>query len=961
MKANAWELPSLRLVTLGCSLCLLIACSSSSTEGNDGTSVAGGGATAAAGAGGNGGSNASQGGLTGAGTSSAVGASTATSGGAGSEAPGGSGNGGTSVGAGGSNTSQGGLTGAGTSSAIGGSSAGTGGVPPGAVGGSGNGGTSVGAGGSAGAITLLPIVKVDFDMSGRPEDEVSEPGYTPWPVETASVTSMTLENVEFELSSVGAGTEVTSDWYKAGVQAPYYARLVDDGLTVEGGEAGAQIQMVLRGLPTGSHSLLVYHNNTPNPDNNTFAPVDVLVDGELVVTGLLPSVRAQSNSAAETSYFQFEAESGSDVVVSFRADTSTGASNANVMINGFELNTPNSAYQATNPSPADRDEHVDADSGSLSLSWNGADHAVSHDVYFGTDLAALSTADHSSPLFMGNQTTTSFSVNELYSMNTYYWRVDELDAQGEVTPGNIWYFRPRQLAFPDAEGYGRFARGGRGGVVVHVTNLNDSGEGSLRQAIEQDIGPRTIVFDVGGIIVLGSRLTLNSDHVTVAGQTAPGKGICIRSAPFGLSGATDVIVQDVRVRVGAGTTYDGMGMAGSEHSIIDHCSISWTIDEGFSSRSAKNITLQRTLISEALNIAGHANYPAGTAHGYAASISGDIGSFHHNLLAHCYGRNFSLAGGLDGNGLFAGRLDIFNNVVYNWGTRSTDGGAHQVNFVGNYYKPGPATSIFVALNAQYEEYPGTQQYYFAGNVMPGHFDESNQSAGRTYSGTPDGYEPWVSTAFFPSYATVESAEDAYKRVLSDVGCTQPVFDAHDTRIVTETLNGTTTYSGSVSGLAGLPDNESDVGGFEDYPIVAREASWDSDGDGLPDWWEAATGTNAASPQGDLSDANADVDHDGFTNLDDYLQWMAAPHYFVSLGTSVPVALDGLFSGYRGNPSYSAPDAVGGTVDIAGQTATFSPSACGLDSFSVSVNDGGSTMTRKIGVYVDGCTTAAKVR
>ncbi len=110
-------------------------------------------------------------------------------------------------------------------------------------------------------------------------------------------------------------------------------------------------------------------------------------------------------------------------------------------------------------------------------------------------------------------------------------------------------------------------------------------------------------------------------------------------------------------------------------------------------------------------MAGHANYPEGTAHGYAASISGDIGSFHHNLLAHCYGRNWSLAGGLDGNGDFAGRLDIFNNVVYNWGTRSTDGGAHEVNFVGNYYKPGAATSIFVALNAQYESFPGTQQYY----------------------------------------------------------------------------------------------------------------------------------------------------------------------------------------------------------------------------------------------------------
>src|SRR5690606_688528 len=134
------------------------------------------------------------------------------------------------------------------------------------------------------------------------------------------------------------------------------------------------------------------------------------------------------------------------------------------------------------------------------------------------------------------------------------------------------------------------------------------------------------------------------------GQTAPGKGILIRGAPFGMSGAQDAVIRFVRVRLGAGPTFDGMGMAGSDHCIIDHASISWTIDEAFSSRSARNITLQRTLISECLNVAGHQNYDPGTEHGYAASISGDVGSCHHSLLAHCAGRNWSLAGGLDGNG-----------------------------------------------------------------------------------------------------------------------------------------------------------------------------------------------------------------------------------------------------------------------------------------------------------------------
>ena len=141
-------------------------------------------------------------------------------------------------------------------------------------------------------------------------------------------------------------------------------------------------------------------------------------------------------------------------------------------------------------------------------------------------------------------------------------------------------------------------------------------------------------------------------------------------------GAHDVIIRYIRVRPGdtAGVTLDGMGMASTDHSIIDHCSISWTQDEAFSSRGAKNITLQRTLISEALNVAGHKKYEKGKQHGFAASIGGDVGSFHHNLLAHCAGRNWSLAGGLDKAGRHTGRLDIRNNVVYNWGHRTTDGG-----------------------------------------------------------------------------------------------------------------------------------------------------------------------------------------------------------------------------------------------------------------------------------------------
>ena len=431
----------------------------------------------------------------------------------------------------------------------------------------------------------------------------------------------------------------------------------------------------------------------------------------------------------------------------------------------------------------------------------------------------------------------------------------------------------RHLAFPTAEGYGRFALGGRAGRVIKVTNLNDSGAGSFRAAVEAD-GPRTVVFDVSGLITLESRLIIKHRDLTIAGQTAPGDGICIRKYNMGMLGATNVIVRYLRVRPGniSGMTLDGMGMASSDQCIIDHCSISWTLDESFSSRGGQNITFQRNLISEALNEAGHKKYLAGTQHGYAASIGGDIGSFHHNLLAHCSGRNWSLAGGLEKKtAAYAGRLDIRNNVVYNWKNRATDGGAHEVNFVNNYYQPGPATKYFFALNAQYGGFPGSQQYYVAGNVMPGYFGVTNQEAGRTATTErggklPTEYSPWVDQPFFDSFVKTQTAEEAYANVLANVGCNFPALDAHDQRVIAETRAGTFKFKGSKTGLPGLPDSQDDVGGWDDYPEVQRAANWDTDGDGMPDDWELAHGLNPK----EASDGHKDLNGDGYTNLEKYL-------------------------------------------------------------------------------------------
>ncbi|WP_264536952.1 T9SS type A sorting domain-containing protein [Flavobacterium sp. N1736] len=800
-----------------------------------------------------------------------------------------------------------------------------------------------------------PVVKIDFDQSGRPKTEVNEPEYTTWVIASGNSSTYTENGITFTMTRIGdKGDALGTNWYKTGIQSPYYARLISDGLTVKGTTAnlGAQIELRISGLAAGNHTLLAFLNAVDSPSGNTFSPIDISVNGNLVFDNVIPSIRATKTADAKSAYLKFQAVANTDVVIVFAAETSGTENIKNVMLNGFELNTPNIFFQAINPNPKHNDEHVELNSGGKLLQWTSATNAVSHNVYFGTDPAAVEAATTSSAEYKGNQikTNVSYQVNGLYTGATYYWRIDEVLANSEIEKGNVWRFRPAQLAFPEAEGYGRFARGGRGGKVVAVTNLNDSGPGSFRDAVTNDIGPRTIVFNTSGIIQLTSRLVLSQPYVTVAGQTAPGKGICIRSAPFGVTG-NDAVVQNVRVRVGGGATYDGMGLTGADNSIIDHCSISWTIDEAFSSRSGKNITLQKTLISEALNAAGHQNYPAGTEHGYAATIGGDIGSFHHNLLAHCYGRNWSLGGGLDGSGAYAGKMDITNNVVYNWGSRTTDGGTKEVNFVNNYYKPGAGSKIFVAFNQQNEGAgTGMQQCYFSGNVMPGYFNETNQTIGRKASGITVSFENFVNTPFFPSYVTTQSAKNAYKIVLSDVGCTQPVFDDHDDRIITETLNGTYSIRGSVTDKPGFPDNESDVGGYESYPAVTRDANWDTDQDGLPNWWENIIGTNTNSGTGDFSDANADADLDGYTNLDKYLQWISLPHYESPNGTKININIQKLSRGFTSGVTYSISNVVNGTAVLASNIVEFTPTTAGLASFNFTVTDNeGGTMTRKVNI------------
>ncbi|MFD1770388.1 T9SS C-terminal target domain-containing protein [Sphingobacterium suaedae] len=797
-----------------------------------------------------------------------------------------------------------------------------------------------------------PVVKIDWNETTRKVSETNAHGYTSWTVRPGASDRLTVHGVTITLSNVdAAGGELASEWYKVGMGTPYFARLISDGVTLKDVTGSGKMEMRISGLPEGDHTLLTFHNIPHSAEHSTYSRIAVTHQGR--TQRVVPSVRALKTADAATVYTRLSVPKGGDAVVTFAAADFGAGTVQDIVINGLEINTPDAEKQARSPFPADADEHVEAVGGGVNLTWDAAPNVVRHEVYFGTDSMRVAAATVQSPEFKGRRDATSFSVHDVYSLDSYYWRVDEVTKEG-TTKGDVWYFRPAQLAFPEAEGYGRYARGGRGGKVVTVTNLNDSGPGSLRDAVENQHGPRTIVFAVSGTIKLASRLVLSQSKVTIAGQTAPGKGICIVGSPFGFTG-DDVVVQHLRVRLGAGKTADGMGLTGANYSIVDHCSISWTIDEAFSSRGAKNITLQRTLISEALNAAGHKNYEEGKMHGYAASIGGEVGSFHHNLLAHCYGRNWSLAGGLSGDGFYTGKLDIRNNVVYNWGARATDGGAHEVNFVGNFYKPGPGTTQFYAFIGDHENVgKGTQRCYFEGNVMPGHFNEQQQDQGRKarYSnGDRERYETFVDKPFFDAHVSTHDARLAYKLVLSDVGNAQPQLDLHDQRIIRETLDGTYSATGSVTGKPGFPDHQADVGGYEAYPSIVRPADWDSDQDGLPDWWEEQHGLPVQSPAGDFSDTQQDKDRDGFTQLDDYLQWMAKPHVSVALGETVEVDLQALTRGFTASPSFRLGQVQNGDVQIVGHTALFKPSARGLGSFVFTVSDrDGDEMTRMVNIH-----------
>jgi len=856
---------------------------------------------------------------------------------------------------------------------------------------------------------------IDFNMTGRNNDEVNEPGFVAWAVAQVPTEQKVLEGGITVTVAAGGGADILrSQWHKntctAGKNGTTGLRLLGDGVmafkvdddnnTPNLTDVATSITLTIEGLSPGDHSLIAYHVYK-DPNTGDMPDIQVDVNGTTVLTGVkFTNVKSTATSLkvseAGKSYVEFTAVEGQPVVITYSTVPQAGKSYQTtcMMINGLEFDT--NPYMAQDPVPDNMEYHADADRGDITLSWTPSTVAVSHRVVVGTD--ADQVAQATTCQYQGAQ--ASYTLSGVSPLQRYYWRVDEVDAEGNVHKGRVWSFQPRRLAFPGAEGYGRFAIGGRGGEVYHVTTLDDNGDddnplpGSLRFGVKKVSGPRTIVFDVAGVIALKSRLTCSDRFVTIAGQTAPGNGIMLRTSPFGMQ--SDGITRFLRLRLGhkrkvngvipkdnAASAYgadyglydettlsglDGMGMAGCDNAIMDHCSISWTIDEAFSSRNAKGITLQRTLISEALNRAGHPNYSSGTEHGYAATIgAGQMtetpGSFHHNLLAHCEGRNWSISGGLDGKGAYDGHHDIFNNVVYNWGGRASDGGTHELNFTNNYYKKGAATTQNYLLIHDFEGTgSGTQRAYVSGNVREetnGTLTRDRENSTYRYRLSNDqklDWEPWSSEPFFPSYATVETAEAAYKNVLSDVGCSQPFLDLHDQRMVSETKARTYSAKGSLTGKRGLIDSEEDEGceGFDleklGIAYAVREAGWDTDQDGIPDWFEQIVGTSPSLPNN-----NADRDGDMYTDLEEYLNWIAEPHFIIPASSTVPggisagsaattIDMASYFAGYTA-PTYSVTGSSVATITADGRLSVKPTQAGELLTVKVTAEEGSATLTR----------------
>lgn len=827
--------------------------------------------------------------------------------------------------------------------------------------------------------------KIDFDFQGKTGDERhTEQGFLNWPIASKATESDTLPRIVDGVAvyaasnSVGgqqlpdgmqiiccnAGTAgeglykgIVSVWAKNNVESNTLSRLVGDAVcTTDYNEEHdrfdpptfAPLRFIIKGMSPGAHSLTAYHNCT---DKGHGQPpmVKVQVNGVDACAPVQQTIWAdvaQDIDDVPSTYVSFTVEEGKDVVIDYVPVPADGVeySNHRAYVCGmvFDAADPNMKVSAMRP--LNGNLHVDADGGALTMTWTGSTSAASHRVMFGTSEDNLQEVQ--------NTSAESYMATGLSPLNTYYWRVDEIPASGDPVLGEVYSFRINRLAFPGAEGFGRYAIGGRDGQVVHVTSLEDTNtEGTLRYALETVTGPRTVVFDVSGIITITKRITVNEPYVTIAGQTAPGDGIMVRG--HSLSLGNEGIFRFIHHRMGSvinedkGTGYSGVDLQGKNNTIVDHASIGWATAETMKAAGnyTNNITVQNTIIHEALT-----NHSAGSdGFGYGFDAGGEHGSFHHNLLASNYYNNMSISGGQDAALKWLGEEEYYNNVVYNWGSGAASGSATKINFVGNYYKSGPATSSsadkVLSINVP-KNGTGTIEYYVSGNILDKNTITENPyvvNLLKDEDGNPveGGYEPTKSeTSLINNGGTYEDAYTALANVLSNAGASLK-RDATDKRIINEVLNRTT--SKGENGMIA----EIDMEGNEDYDIyenVTRASDFDANNNGIADWYEKATGK---------TDANADPDGDGFTNLEDYLNYMATPNQTVAPGETASFNLADYFAGVNG-ATYSVEGK--GAVEGSSLNITTSASDQGFLKATVTATAGSVKVVREFNVYLSGTQT-----
>ncbi len=501
-------------------------------------------------------------------------------------------------------------------------------------------------------------------------------------------------------------------------------------------------------------------------------------------------------------------------------------------------------------------------------------------------------------------------MNEIHHVSDLAWEkalpIVEADAK-KGKPFIPWASKPSDLpqakipAFPGAEGGGAYSFGGRGGKVMVVTSLADSGPGTLREACEQG-GARTIVFNVAGIIRLKTPIIVRAPYITIAGQTAPGDGVCIAGESFWIN-THDVVIRHMRFRRGETEVTrrdDAIGGYPIGNVMIDHVSASWGLDENMSmyrhmydpkdgSKLQKlptvNITIQNSIFAEGLDTYNHA---------FGSTIGGANSTFMRNLWSSNVGRNPSVG--------MSGDFNFINNVVFNWWNRSADGGDHtsMFNFINNYYKPGPITPMGKPISyrilkpeAGRQQKGGPVKYgraYVNGNIVEGNdrVTKNNWDGGVQIEDQSDAgkylEEIKVTQPFPMAKVKTITAKEAYAYVLENAGASLPKRDPVDTRIVEQVKTGKIAYKEGGATKIGtayikrrLPEDSykqgiithpSQVGGYPEYKGTPYK---DADNDGMPDEWEKQKGL---SPD-NAADAILDRNNDGYTNIEEFINSITA--------------------------------------------------------------------------------------